>query len=547
MKTRTWFLTVLLALTVVLASCKPPTAEVPVTVNIGWAGSPDTLNPGAAILTESYVIFELCYSAMYEQNLDGTYGLDLAESVEVSPDFLTYTFKLRPGVKFHDGTPLTSEDVVFSFNFYKDHADFPYMNTYTSAFASVEALDETTVVLNLTQPLPNIESQIVFLYILPKHIWEPYAGDNAVDFDNVELIGSGPFRMLEYKQNEYVHLAANKDFYTTPPKVDEVVFQTFSNQDALVQAIKTGQVDMITEMPNTAVASLRNEKNVALAIGAPLAPELTDIIFNQVKPENYPPDSKCTGHPALLDRQVRLAMAHATNKQELIDIVLLGLGTPGLTLIPDGLGIWYNNTIQDYEFNIETANQILDEAGYMDTDGDGVRQMPDGSNPLIFRLNWGSDSTVAPRLAELVSNTWAQIGIKTEMQALDPDALTSVCCPTFDYDIIIWGWGSDPDPSFLLSVMLTEEIPTGMSETGYSNPEYDALYEQQSVEMDFATRQSIIWHMQEIVHEDVVYIIPFYAEAVQAYRTDRFTGWITDQPKVALEDVTSLMVIEPVK
>ena len=132
-------------------------------------------------------------------------------------------------------------------------------------------------------------------------------------------------------------------------------------------------------------------------------------------------------------------MAHATDKQKLIDVVLLGYGTPGLTLIPDGLGFWYNNTIKDYAFDVDKANQILDEAGYADTDGDGVREMPDGTQPLNFRVNWPSDSIDAPRQAELLSEMWAQVGIETELQATDPDALTAQCCPAFDFDIILWG------------------------------------------------------------------------------------------------------------
>jgi peptide/nickel transport system substrate-binding protein len=307
-------------------------------------------------------------------------------------------------------------------------------------------------------------------------------------------------------------------------------------------------VDVITEMPNTAVPSLRNTPNIQLVTGAPLDPDITDIILNQVAPENCPPeDGVCSGHPALRDRNVRLALAHATEKQRIIDVVLLGLGAPGLTLIPDGLGVWYNNSIQDYPFDVAEANRILDEAGYADTDGDGVRQMPDGSNPLDFRLYWANDSVNFPRVAELLSEMWGQVGVKLQLQALDPDALTSVCCPTFDYDVIIWGWGSDPDPGFLLSVHLTDEVPTGNSETGYSNPEFDELYAQQATELDPVQRQEIVWQMQEILHRDVVYIIPYYQQAVQAYRTDRFKGWIIDQPKVSLEDVTSLVVIEPVQ
>ncbi len=518
-------------------------------VRIGINGSPDTLNPGTAILAEAYDLFEVVYDSMYDLQLDGSFTLSLAESAEMSDDGTVWTFKIRPGIKFHDGEPLTAKDIAFSYNFYQAHEDFPYLNSYTGYFVSAEAPDDNTVVLTLSEPIPNIESQLIYLYVLPEHIWSQYTeGSAAAEFENPEMIGSGPFKLVEYKQNEFTRLAANKEHFLTPPKVDEVIFQTFGNPDALVQAIITGQVDMITEMPNTAVPKLRNTENVALAIGAPLAPEVRDIIFNQTASENCPPDDGiCSGHPALRDRNLRLALAHATDKQNIIDVALLGLGAEGRTLIPDGLGIWYNDALEDYAFDLDKANQILDDAGYVDTDGDGVREMPDGGQPLIFRLYWPNDISTAPRLAELLGDTWGQVGVKLEPQALDPDALTAVCCPTFDFDVMIWGWGSDPDPSLLLSVMTTDEIPTGSSETGYSNPKYDELYAQQSVELDREKRREIVWEMQKIVHDDVVYIIPYYAQAVQAYRTDRFKGWITDAPKLYLQDPTSLIIIEPIK
>lgn len=520
----------------------------PSVLRIGWGGSPDSLNPGVAVLSEAFTLFELVYDAMYSLNLDGSYSLELAESATPSEDGRVWTFQIRDGVTFHDGEPLTAEDIAFSYNFYSQQEDFAFLPVYTEYFETVEAPDERTLVLTLTEPIPNLESQLVFLYVLPEHIWSQYAEAGAAEFENQEMIGSGPFRMVEYRQNEFIHLAAVKDHYLYPPKVDEVVFQTFDNQDALVQAIRAGQVDMITEMPATAYASLRNDPNVEVISGPPLSPELADIILNVTGEENCPPDDGvCSGHPALRDRNVRLALAHATDKQQIIDIVLLGLGEPGLTLIPSSLGVWYNDTIEDYPYDVTLANQILNDAGYADTNGDGVREMPDGSRPLTFRLNWPNDSSNLPRMAELLSEMWAQVGVSLELQALDPDALTAVCCPAFDYDIILWGWGSDPDPSFLLSVYLSSEIPTGTSETGYSNPTYDDLYHQQATELDLDRRRELVWEMQRIVHEDIPYIIPYYDLAVQAYRPDRFSGWLTDQGKLALEDVTSLVVVEPVR
>ena len=550
MKKRYTILVLMTVLALVISSCGGIAASTPVVLRIGWAGSPDTVNPGTAVLSEAYTIFALVYDTIYEYQLDGTYKLDVAESAEVSDDGLTWTFKIRDGIMFHDGQPMTANDVAFSVNLYKNNGDFIYLNAYTTNFDTVEATDNNTVVIKLLNAVPNMDYLLSYLYVVPEHIWKDHAEAPAsTEFENVEMIGTGPFKMVEYKQNEFVHLGANKDHFSTSPKIDEVVFQTFESNDVLVQSLKTGQVDMITEMPATAVEALKSDANIQVVTGSPYAPAVTDIIFNQADPENCPTDvgGICSGHPALLDRNVRLALAHATDKQKLIDVVLLGFGTPGLTLIPDGLGPWYNNTLKDYEFDVAKANQILDDAGYLDTDGDDVREMPDGSRPLNFKLHWPSDSIDSPRTAELLSEMWREVGVTLELQAIDPDALTAECCPAFDYDIMIWGWGSDPDPNLLLSVYSTGEIPNGYNETGYSNPEYDELHTQQGIELDPEKRREIVWQMQQIVFDDVVYVIPYYEQQIQAYRVDRFSGWITDKPKLELSDISSLLVIEPVR
>lgn len=525
-----------------------PTGSEATTVRVGWAGSPDNLNPGIGILSESYAAYELVYDSLYQEEPDGTYTLDVAESADTSADGKTWTFKIRPNQTWHDGQPLTAKDVAFTLNLNKQHDDFPYLHAYTEHFESVEATDDSTVVIKLDAAIPNMESQLIYQYILPEHIWGKMDAKATIEFQNTDMIGSGPFQLAEYKQNEFVHLKASPNNHRFHPKVSDVVFQTFQNQDALVQAIKTGQVDMITEMPSTSITALKNADNVTLVSGPPMAPYVSDVILNQVKPENCPKDAggKCTGHPALLDKNVRLALAHATDKKQIIQVVKLGFGTPGLTLIPDGLKQFYNGDLKDYEYDPATANKILDDAGYKDVDGDGIREMPDGTHPLNFRMNWPSDSTTGARMAELLNDMWKQVGIGTQLQAVDPDALTAACCPAFDFDIILWGWGSDPDPSALLAVMTTNEIPSGSSETGYSNPDYDTLYEQQSVELDKDKRTQMVKQMQQIVHDDVVYIIPFYEQTVQAYRADRFKGWLT-KGRIALEDVSSLAIVEPVK
>lgn len=515
------------------------------TVRIGWAGSPDSLVPGKGVLTEAYTIYELVYDTLFDAQFDGSFKPELAESWETSEDGKTWTFKIQSGVSWHDGEPLTASDVAFTYNLYKNDENFAYLNSSTNYFESVTALDDTTLELKLTEAIPNLEFMTVAMFILPEHIFK----DAPVEFENTEMIGSGSFKMAEYKQGEFVRLEKNADYWAEAPKVDEVIFQTFGSQDVLVQAIKTGQVDMITEMPATAVVGLRNDPNVEVVMGPPLAPYAVDIIFNQMDPERCPIDDGgvCTGHPALLDRNVRQALAHATDKLQLIDVIRLGLATPGFTLIPDSFGDWFNAGLTDYALDIEAANKLLDDAGYADADGDGVRDMPDGSQPLRFRLNWPSDNISAPRMAEMLGEMWGQVGVAVELQALDPDALTAICCPAFDYDIMIWGWAFDLDPTYPLSIMSTAEIATGLNETGYSSPAYDELYAQQATELDRAKRVEIVHQMQQLIMDDMIYIIPYYEEQVQVYRKDRFSGWITDQGKIALEDPSSLNVIESVQ
>jgi peptide/nickel transport system substrate-binding protein len=387
------------------------------------------------------------------------------------------------------------------------------------------------------------------MFVLPRHIWE--AVEDVTTFTNDEMIGSGPFKLAEYVQDEFVRLEANGDYWDGAPNVDEVIFQTIDNADARVQALINGELDAITEFPVTAIPTLQNTENVEVVDGLEFGGRFADIIFNLVDPANCPPDDGvCSGHPALRDVQVRRALAHAVDKQQLIDTLLLGLGQPGLGIVPNSLGTWFADELlaEDYEFNLDSAAQMLEEAGYVDTDGDGIRECPTAdcgpTGDLTFRLNYPTDNDEHPRVSDTLSDWWGEIGVAVQIQGLDSDALTSVCCPTFDFDVILWSWSSDSDPEGLLSVLLCSEIPNGYSETGYCNPTYDELYAQQEVETDPAARREIIVDMQRITLEDVPYIIPWYYPKIQAYRTDTFTGWLVDSPIIALEDPSSLNVIQ---
>ena len=517
------------------------------TVRVGIGGYTDSLNPGNGVLSEAYTLYELVYDTPVAVTSAGEYVPELATEWSASEDGLEWTLTIREGVTFHDGEPLTAEDVAFTIQLYKDTEDFPFLPSYAAPFETIEATDETTVVLTTAEPLATFDAYMAFIYVLPSHIWEEV--EDPVAFENEDMIGSGPFRLVEASQGEFVELAANTDYWGTPPNIDGVIFQTIENADARVTALTTGEVDAITEFPATAVSALQNDENVHVHVADVAAGgTLRDYIFNITTEENCPPDDGvCSGHPALKDLNVRQAMAMAVDKQQIIDVATLGTASPGLSLVPPGLGDYYASDVEDYAFDPAAANALLDEAGYADSDGDGVREcLPDQDcETLTFRFHYADDIDSAPREAELLQGMWAEIGIQIEIQGLDPDTLTSICCPSFDFDIILWGWGTDPDPAFLLGVALCSEIPSGFSETGYCNPDYDALYDEQAVEQDRATRVELIHEMQRILVEDVPYIIPYYSQTIEAWRTDTFTGWLDDNPTLGLDDPSSLTVIRP--
>ena len=517
------------------------------TVRIGIAGYTDSLNPGNGLLSEAYTLYELVYDTPVAVTSAGEYIPELASDWSVSDDGLTWTMTIVDGATFHDGEPLTAEDVAFSIQLYKDTEEFPFLPSYAAPFETIEATDESTVTLTTLAPLNTFEAYMAFIYVLPMHIWENE--ESAVDFENAEMIGSGAFELVEAVQNESIELAANTDYWATPPNVEGVILQTIDNPDARITALTTGDVDAITEFPATAVSTLQNAENVEVHIadiGA--GGSLRDVFFNMVADEDCPADGGvCSGHPALKDLAVRQALAHATDKQQIIDVATLGTASLGLSMVPPGLGDYYGSAIEDYAYDVDAANALLDDAGYEDGDGDGVREClaDQDCEDLTFRFNYADDIDTAPREAELLQGMWAEVGVAIEIQGLDADTLTSVCCPGFDYDVMLWGWGSDPDPAFLLGVALCTEVDTGFSETGYCNPDYDALYDSQAVELDHGARVEQIIEMQQILIDDVPYIIPYYQQEIEAWRTDTFTGWNADDPTLSLEDPSSLSALRP--
>ena len=522
---------------------KPASGPVDATLKVGWLGFPDTLNPAYAFLSESYTMFDFVYSTLTTESKTGEYVGLLAESWSVSDDGLTWTYKLRPRIKWHNGEELTAEQVAWNINAFIENPDGWATNSgYVIGFVEARAVDASTVEIQVEYPISNMDYRVSFLYIVyPKDFESFSTPEDLQNFTNFSPIGTGPFKMATLdKDQRIIILETNVDYFDGRAKVSKMIYQTFDNSDALVQALKVGDIDMSGEIPDSAFAAVSAFENVT-AVSLP-GRSLTELIINSAPEDHDPAPNR---NPALTDPQVRLAIATAINKWDLVDVVLQGNGVPGVVIIPPTLGggFWFNNKIKDAAFDIAEANRILDEAGYA-KGSDGVREK-DGVR-LEMRLQYPSDQSSYPRAADMIANWLSEVGIKAAPESVDPDSLVVATNPNADYDLVIWGWGSDPDPDFMLSVMTGDQyVEGGWSDSGYTNADYDQKYLEQQQVLDKTERQKIVWDMQEMVFNDRPYIVLWYGNILQAYRSDRFTGFI--ESPIGIDSFQSLMNVEPVQ
>ncbi|MEW5871471.1 MAG: ABC transporter substrate-binding protein [Chloroflexota bacterium] len=525
------------------ATQAPEKPGEPVTLHIGWLGVPDTLNPAYAFLVESYTIFDLVYTPLTTESPSGEYVGGLAKEWKHSEDGLTWTFTLKDGIQWHNGEAFKAEDMAWTINaIIADPDGWAALSNYVAGFKEAKALDDQTLEITLEEPIGNLEYRLSFVYaVYPKDFEGFTTPEDLQNFNNFELTGTGAFKMKTFEKDQGILiLEANRDYFDTPAKIDEVIFQTFDNADAMVQALKVGDIDLVSEVPASAFETVKGFENVTAI--SPRGRYFAELILNSTPADNDPAPTK---NPALDDPQVRLAIATAINKTDLVDIVLQNLGEPGDSIVPPTLGggFWHSPNIQDVLFDIDAANTILEDAGYV-MGSDGVRAK--GDLRLEFRLQFPSDNPLYPRVADLMTDWFKQAGIKTNPESVDPDSLVALTTPAGDYDLVIWGWGPDPDPDFILSVMTSEQfVDGGWSDSGYMNPEYDQLYLDQQVAVDKDERQKIVWKMQEMVFNDRPYIVLWYEDLLQAYRTDRFTGFI--ESALGIEISLSLVQVEPVK
>ena len=509
------------------------TPRAHVTLRVGWLGVPQALDTSAGGFDKADLVLSWIYDRLIDRRLDGTYAPSVARSWFSPDDGKTWRFALEPGVRTHSGEALTAQDAVFALRAFQGHFKILYNSGYTITIQTVEATEPTTLTVALTHPAGSIEALLHWIPLLPRAAFE------SAEYAGGQRIGTGPFMLSQFEPGQIITLTANTDYWQGPPRVDGVVVHNYTSPDDMVQALLNGSVDVISDVPPHLIAALKGDPGIQVVSGPQV--RVRALLFNVSNREHS------TGHPALRDKRVRIAIAQAIDKQQLIDMTLVGRGMPGLGIVPPVLGAWFNSSLKDVSFDLAAARLALDNAGYQDTDNDGVREMPDATRPLSLRLYAPSGPGGADQAAAMVGNWLAQAGIMVTVSTMDSAALASACSTSFDYDMALWNRDGGPDPGFLLSTLTSDQISLGLNWTGYSNPDFDALYQKQAQSLNLSERHELVWQLQRIAHDDRPCVVLYYDLAVEAFRKDRFRNWLfLPNGVLSLLDKRSLLQVEAV-
>jgi peptide/nickel transport system substrate-binding protein len=502
------------------------------TLRIGTSSGISSLNPFVGFNQDDYSVWTYVYPSLlqYDTTSPGyEFRGNFAQSWQQSRDGLTVTFHTVPNATWSDGQPLNAEDVVWTINMIKKYADGP-AGTWAGSVTflkTIKATDENTIVATYERPSATALTDLGFAPVLPPQVWEQYATGDGKDLktfanepeDGKPLVGGGPFILTEYRKNDIALFQRNPRYYGTKPQIDGFGLQFFRDEDAMITALKTDQLDAINEIPPTSVETLQSA-GMKVFSGQALA--MRDFIINldPNKPE----------HRELLNPRVREAMEYAIDRDSIVQTAWLGHASPGSTIIPPGNATggteWHDPNIQPLPFDLDKANQILDSLGYR-TGPDGVR-VADG-HPMSYDVVFPQDEEGAgDRAFQIIQQDFKQVGIELRQKRLDDNAAwNAMYCGGncgYDFDLAMWDWFPAADPDFMLSVLTCDQYGS-WNDSGYCNPAYDRLYQEQKGATNPAERQKIIFQMQQMAFDDRPYIILTYDQRLDAW-SPKWTGFV---------------------
>ncbi|WP_202080824.1 peptide-binding protein [Caldalkalibacillus salinus] len=471
----------------------------------GQTGSPTLFNPYYSEDTVSSAVENLIYDSLLQSDPNFEPEPRMAEDWNVSDDGLVYTFNLKEGITWHDGEPLTADDVVFSYSIplHEDY-DGPRASTF-ERIDKIEALDDHTVQITLSEP----DAKFIWVggyHILPEHILGdvPIADIADHDFNTKKPIGTGPFVFEEWQDGQHVKMSANEDYYQGRPYLDTVTFKIVPDANNMLVQLQGGDVNYWSKIPEGDVRTVKKlEDQGQLKTSTTTSLSYTYLGYN-------------LRNELFQDPNVRKAMTHAINREELVEVILDGQGE--VAHAPSSPLSWAFNpdTIQ-YDFDPEKAKELLAEAGW-EPGEDGILEK-DGKR-FSFELKTNQGNKTREESAVVIQEYLSEVGIEVKTRVMEWSAfINDVQAPNWNFEAIILGWalGTDPDPT---GIWHSKEIENGLNFVAYENDELDELMDEQIVEMDFETRQQMIWDIFGKIAEDQPYTFLFYPTETAAMPTN---------------------------
>jgi peptide/nickel transport system substrate-binding protein len=514
------------AVTLLGAACsaRPPASPRPVTLVIAINGDPGAMNPAVTTSGNTHPVTD--------QIFNGLVGLDehlnpvpeLAERWSIEDEGRTYRFTLRRGVQWHDGQPLTSDDVRFTFEraLLKYHART--RAALESLLVSVEAPDRHTVLFRLKHPYGPLLQRldVVEASIIPQHV---YASQDLLAGDAARHpIGTGPFRFVSYAPGDRVVLERNPAYFRQGlPGVDRLVFRILPNATTSVAALEKAEVDYVGGVPGPDIARLRRTPGIAVvpSTGGSGGSLCQDVLIPNLTRSPFD------------DVRVRRAFMHAIDRRFLTERVYFGQGQPATGPISHLLGWAYTPDVRQYPHDPAQAARLLDEAGR--------RRSRTGERFSIVFTHAGT----AQRLGLAMREQLKAVGIDLVLQTLDFNAAVEQVFVKKNFDLGMASFcnGADPDVGVRRVYVSSNIGPYPFSNgAGYRNPRIDELFEDAAREIDRAARRDRYVEIQKILAEELPYFWIIDSEGLRAYRTAftgfRFwTGALTETVRAVAPDV----------
>ncbi len=423
----------------------------------------------------------------------------LADAWRVSPDGTAYVFTLHSPVTWHDGKPLTAQDVQFSFDYYRRH---PFAWVDTSLITRVEVRDRRTVVVHLSQPFaPFLENIAGVVPIIPKHIWRGIEHP-AREQELRMAVGSGPFRLVDYRPEvgQYRFLAFD-DYFKGRPRISEIQY-VVTPTERQVLAVQNGQVDQARATTDDVVRTFAGHPYLRVLETEPLS--IVRLMFHLDRP---PTDL----------RPFRQAVAHALDRKRIAETITRGPALVGSAGVIPPTDPWYNDRIPQYPYDPARARTLLRELGYQDRDGDGWLEGRDGERLQVELV------ATPVRDVGLIQQMLKEVGIDVRIRTVDPATRAQLGSEGRFQMLLTLHTGSGGDPDYLRTWFTGREGDLFARGSVMRSPEYLRLARLQSRTLDPAQRRGHIDRLQEMLSEELPTLPLYYRRFFWIYDSRKFT------------------------